>query len=227
LRERLQYFALEPQRVLLCGCDLASLISHLMTQLPQADIFAIDRSGTQMPSARSQWWPRRQRLHSLRANALALPLKTHAVDLVFMNLLLPGCRQPDQVLTETARVLRPGGLLLLSSLGPASLPELATIDGQFPDLPQLAGLLQGTGFVEPVIDVEQHGITYASTSVAGEELAQLALGTSSPHLVPPSALTFELVVAAAFAGPASPARMDIADGEVTIAASTIGRRSHR
>jgi len=65
---------------------------------------------------------------------------------------------------EICRVLRPGGLLLFSTLGPQTLEELRSawraVDttphvSEFVDLPQLSVAMGGAGLAEPVLDTDQ------------------------------------------------------------------------
>ncbi|MEJ0098994.1 MAG: hypothetical protein WDO12_04335 [Pseudomonadota bacterium] len=67
-------------------------------------------------------------------------------------------------------MLRPGGLVLLSSLGPETLQELraswGASDGgvhvnEFIDVHDLGSALARAGFVEPVLDVDRHVQHYA------------------------------------------------------------------
>jgi len=58
------------------------------------------------------------------ANADCVPLASDSVDCVFSNLMLNWQPAPHRVFPEIARVLREGGLLLFSSLGPDTLREL-------------------------------------------------------------------------------------------------------
>jgi SAM-dependent methyltransferase len=56
---------------------------------------------------------RENRLHLLRGDALALPFPTGSFDIVFHQGLLEHFRDPHPLLAENARVLAPGGLLLV------------------------------------------------------------------------------------------------------------------
>ena len=57
-------------------------------------------------------------------DAEALPLADNSVDLVFSNLMIQWTQNPDQVLAECRRVLRPGGQLMVSTLLQGTLEEL-------------------------------------------------------------------------------------------------------
>jgi malonyl-CoA O-methyltransferase len=104
------------------------------------------------------------------ADASALPLRDASVDMVFSNLMLQWCNDPDTVLRECRRVLRPGGLLTFATLGPDTLIELrrawAAADGhvhvnRFIDMHDLGDALVRSGLAEPVMDVERYTLTYA------------------------------------------------------------------
>jgi malonyl-CoA O-methyltransferase len=98
------------------------------------------------------------------ADAGSLPLAGQSVDLVYCNLLLHWCSDPDAVLREIRRVLRPDGLLVLSTWGPDTLRELrvawAQVDTQehvlrFFDMHDIGEALLRCGFREPVLDVDR------------------------------------------------------------------------
>lgn len=52
----------------------------------------------------------------------ALPLPSDTIDVVVLHHALDFCRQPQRVLAEAARVIRPGGRIVLIGLNPYSLP---------------------------------------------------------------------------------------------------------
>jgi malonyl-CoA O-methyltransferase len=75
--------------------------------------------------------------------------------------MLQHCDDPAFPFAEVQRVLRPGGLLLFCTLGPATLQELreawAGVDDSphlraFAGMPQLAAAATHTGLAEPVMD---------------------------------------------------------------------------
>ncbi|TDG15885.1 malonyl-[acyl-carrier protein] O-methyltransferase BioC [Seongchinamella unica] len=57
-------------------------------------------------------------------DAEALPLASHSVDLIFSSLALQWCHRAELLFAELARVLRPGGRCVFSTLGPQTLREL-------------------------------------------------------------------------------------------------------
>ena len=62
----------------------------------------------------------------LVGDAEHLPLASQSVDLVFSSLAIQWCARPHLLFAELARVLRPGGRCLFTSLGPDTLRELRT-----------------------------------------------------------------------------------------------------
>ena len=58
------------------------------------------------------------------ADAESLPLATASVDLVFSSLAVQWCQRPEALFAELARVLRPGGRCVFTTLGPGTLQEL-------------------------------------------------------------------------------------------------------
>lgn len=87
-----------------------------------------------------------------------IPSQDKSLDLIISNLALPWCPHIDQVFLEFARVLKPEGTLLFSTLGPETLKELrqsASIKTQyFTDIHDLGDLLLQIGFTHPVVDAE-------------------------------------------------------------------------
>jgi malonyl-CoA O-methyltransferase len=96
--------------------------------------------------------------------------------------MLQWCEQPQRVFAEICRVLRPGGLLLFSTLGPQTLEELRgawrAVDAaphvsEFIDLPQLSVAIGAAGLVEPVLDTDQIVRHYRDALALMQELKGL------------------------------------------------------
>ncbi len=118
----------------------------------------------------------------MQADARELPFEDASFDLVFSNLMLQWLTPPDAALTEMRRVLKPGGLLLLSSFGPETLRELRTAweagdtgvhVNEFIDVHDLGSALARAGFAEPVLDVDRHVHHYAEARTLMRELKAL------------------------------------------------------
>ena len=57
-------------------------------------------------------------------DAESLPLADNTLDLLWSSLALQWSEQPEALITELCRVMRPGGRILISTLGPSTLFEL-------------------------------------------------------------------------------------------------------
>lgn len=178
LLERLDLVKLQPDRVLDLGAATGQSTRALKRRYPKAHVIAADVSERMLKEAqREQQLLRRFTRVAMDAHALAL--KDASVDLAFSNLMLAWCNHPDQVFRETARVLRPEGLFMFTSLGPDTLREVRDgfrlVDSRthvhrFIDMHDLGDALMRTGFAEPVMDTERLTITFDSTNALFREL---------------------------------------------------------
>jgi malonyl-CoA O-methyltransferase len=170
LMDRLQGLRFDPGRVLDLGCGTGVQTQALHSRFPKARLLACDLSGPMLRQARDRrgWW--RKRFDLVQANARALPLAEDSLDLVFCNLMLQWCEEPERVFAGLRRALKPGGLLLLSTFGLDTLRELrqawAAVDertrvGRFTDVQKLGSALTRAGFAEPVLDTDWLTTTYA------------------------------------------------------------------
>jgi ArsR family transcriptional regulator len=116
-----------------------------------ARVIAVDESSAMLTAAR-----RRLDAHDnveLRAGRLEdLPVDDASVDAAVLSLVLHFVVDPAAVLAEAARVLRPGGALLVVDMLPHEREEYRTTMGHLWlgfDEAQLAGWLDGAGFSKP------------------------------------------------------------------------------
>jgi malonyl-CoA O-methyltransferase len=177
MQERLDYVRVEPKRVLDLGCSRGASLAALTARYPTAQQLALDLAPemlTGLRQARPAW----QRWIGvgaasgpmpLAADAAQLPLLSRSTDLIWSNLLLHWLEDPLPALAEAHRVLDVGGLLMFSTLGPDTLKELrsAFADGyahtqRFIDMHDLGDMLVGSGFADPVMDMEVVKLTYDS-----------------------------------------------------------------
>jgi malonyl-CoA O-methyltransferase len=185
LLARLQYFTLAPQRVLDLGAGTCQATGPLRRRFPDAQVLAVDIAEGMLQATRGSRWPwpwRRAGFARLCADARALPLPAHSVDLIYSNLMLQWCDRLDLVFRELARVLKPGGLLLFSTFGPDTLSELrsawAAADDHshvslFADMQQLGEALMRSGLAEPVMDLEHYRQHYPDVRALMRELKQI------------------------------------------------------
>ena len=173
LLERLELFRTRPRRILDAGCGTGHGAGALLRRYRGAELVALDLAPGMLAAARARR-PWLRRLDPVCGDAAAVPLADDSVDMVFSNLMLQWCNDPDRVFSEFNRVLRPGGLLLFTSFGPDTLKELraawGAADGhthvsRFIDMHDLGDALLRAGLGEPVMDAET--ITLSYTDVRG------------------------------------------------------------
>ena len=98
----------ESLRVLLSGAGTGLDFPFLP---PQHDYIALDLTGAMLARAR----PRagNLQLQMVRGDSMVLPFASASFDCVVLHLILAVVPQPQRCLAEAARVLRPGGRILL------------------------------------------------------------------------------------------------------------------
>lgn len=111
----------EVSTVLDLGCGTGYFQPALHERFPGARYIGLDIATGMLDYARRErgvedCW--------VAGDAEQLPLAAGSVDLVFSSLAIQWCQQPAALFAELARVLRPGGACVFSTLGPATLHEL-------------------------------------------------------------------------------------------------------
>ena len=164
LLESLDYLeARKPEVVLDLGCGPATAAVAMQRRWPKARVLALDLALPMLRGsvARERWHPLRRQVQRVCADVRALPLAEGSVDVVFSNLCLQWIEDLPAVLAGFRRVLRPGGLLLVSTFGPDTLHELrdafAEVDAAphvspFAGIAQFGDALMAAGFRDPVLD---------------------------------------------------------------------------
>ena len=131
----------------------------------------------------------------------------NSVDLVFSDLLLQDLVDPKSFLQECRRVLREGGLIAFSYLGPDTRKELRSLQTTpfqlknllSPwDMHDIGDALMGERFSDPVMDMEYLTLDYEKPELLLADLEALKLVTLNPQLesemtVLPQKITLEVV----------------------------------
>jgi len=180
-----------PQYLLDMGCGTGVCAQQLLKQFPRSRLFAVDLADQMVQATRHRivgqrpaWWPggAHKRLFPVCADMEALPLAKASMDLVFSNVSIQWCHQPEQVFNECRRILKPGGRLLLTTFGPETLQELrhswAAVDdaehvNQFTDIHDLGDMLYRAGFVNPVLDIDRFTLTYPDVYALMRDLKKI------------------------------------------------------
>lgn len=249
--ERLALIRIEPGVVVDLGCGSGQGAAALMQRYPGARVLALDMVLPKLRRVPGQrpWW--RRKPWPVAAEAGALPLADASVDMIFSSLMLPWC-EPERVFRECARVLRPDGLLMFSSLGPDTLVELkqawAGVDeaahiNPFMDMHDVGDALVRAGLADPVMDVENLKLEYTSLARLWTDLRAAGAGNLNPRrpaglrgrgslqaleqawpaVNGKRQLTMEVVQGHAWA-PATPLSRQSDAGEVHFPVSRLGRR---
>lgn len=189
--EHLEPVRITPRRILDAGAGTGIGTRRLARAYPSARVVSLDASLPMLRAARGGR-PRWLRLHGKRVyacgDAEALPVAGASIDLVVSNLMLPSCTTPDAAFAEFHRVLKPGGLLMFSSLGPDTLHELreswSAIDSgvhvhAFIDMHDVGDALMRAGFRDVVMDSERFTAEYPDVTALMDELKHLGVSNAA------------------------------------------------
>ncbi len=168
LLEQLQAESVQPATIVDLGCGPGRAAHRLKRRWPKARVLAVDLSEAMLAQVRAGngFW---RKVEVVCADARRLPLADASVDLLFSNLMLQWVEQPAEVFAELRRILRPGGLLLMHTLGPGTLDELrqswARVDdgehvNPFIDMHHLGDALLAQGFQQVVVQAENLVLEY-------------------------------------------------------------------
>jgi malonyl-CoA O-methyltransferase len=172
LLTRLEPFNFKPKVVLDLGAGTGRISGELKRRYRGALVVAVDLAPGMLQEARRHQQLFR-RFERVCGDAMRLPLADASVDVMFSSLMLQWCDPPDEAFAEIRRVLKPGGFLAFTTLGPDTLRELRTAweeaDGaandynhvnRFYDMHDIGDALVRAGLSEPVLDVERIQLSY-------------------------------------------------------------------
>ena len=171
-----------PETVLDLGCGPGRASAAMQKRWPKARVLSLDLAPPMLREARRHaggWRPFVRRPHQICADARALPLADGCVDVLFSSLCLQWIEDLPAVFAGFRRVLRPGGLLLVSTFGPDTLFELreafAHADAvphvsPFASIAQFGDALVHAAFRDPVLDRDEYTTAYADLPALMHEL---------------------------------------------------------
>ena len=191
LAESLDYFddpahgGRTPEVIVDLGCGPGHAAVAMQKRWPKAQVLALDLAPGMLQQTRRNaggWRPFARRVQPLCADARALPLREASVDILFSNLCLQWVEDLPAVFAGFRRVLKPGGLLLLSTFGPDTLYELRGAFSEADDAPhvslfasiaQIGDALIASGFKDPVLDRDEFSLGHPDLAHLMRELRTL------------------------------------------------------
>ncbi|WP_455366430.1 malonyl-ACP O-methyltransferase BioC [Kaarinaea lacus] len=173
LLDRMDLVRLVPGTIIDIGCGTGDMTLKLLHTYKQAHVVGLDFAECMVGKTRTKLtW--REKLLARRPTLLCgdaerLPVADQSVDLIFSNLTLQWCNDLDATFSEFRRILKPGGLLMFSSLGPDTLKELRAswraIDSNhhvhpFVDMHHVGDAMLRAQLADPVMDMEYFTLTF-------------------------------------------------------------------
>ena len=181
--ERLDLVKLDPGAIIDAGCGTGFAANALRKRYPRATLVGLDIAPAMLRASRSRipgWkrWVGSRREVFVCGDNERLPIRSACVDMLWSNLAFQWARDPAVIFAECQRVLRPGGLLMFTTLGPDTLKELRAAsagDGKihvnrFIDMHDIGDMMIGAGFADPVMDMEYLTLTYTNVGALMREL---------------------------------------------------------
>lgn len=199
--ERLDLLRVAPATILDAGSGTGHGARMLRHRYPAATVVEADLSLEMLrQSARHGSWLRRAIARMTDASAPRvcadierLPFAAASIDMVWSNFVLQWLGSPQPAIAELYRVLRPGGVLMFSTLGPDTLKELRAAYAEadrhahvhrFIDLHDYGDMLVHARFADPVMDMEYVTLTYPDVQALLRELRAAGAGSTDPQRAP-------------------------------------------
>jgi len=197
LMDRMDIVRLTPTTIVDIGCGTGDTTLKLFKTYKKAQIIGVDFAEQMLEKARSKLsWHEKMLGRQPRficGDAESLPLTDQSVDFIFSSLTLQWCNDLDATFCEFRRVLKPGGLIMFSSLGPDTLKELrqswqSTDNRQhvhsFIDMHHVGDALLRARLADPVMDMEYFTLTFNDGQQLMRELKLLGAHNAAaerPH----------------------------------------------
>lgn len=169
LLESLDYYALrhgdaEPGVIVDIACGPARAAHALRARWPKSRVIALDAALPMLHAARDNTrgrFLREREIPRINADLRALPFADGSMDVLFCNLALQWIEDLPATFAEFRRVMKPGGMLLVSTFGSETLQDLREAFAHADDLPHVSPFtaiapfgdaMVAAGFREPVLD---------------------------------------------------------------------------
>ena len=174
LLERLEFMRLAPAVIVEIGPG--SSAAMLSGRFPNALRVACDVSHALLKRYRQR---DNQQASALQCSPFRLPFADNSVDCLVSNCRFHWSLDANALLQDCHRVLKPGGLLLFSVLGPETLKQLkmawASVSNtahvnDFADMHEWGDALVKAGYFEPVVDRQLLDVTYMDVQTALDDL---------------------------------------------------------
>ncbi len=192
LLERLDYIKIVPQMILDVGAGTGQGTQGLANIYPDATIIALDMAEQMLIQNRAKLIPQSNLIAKVKhlfktdykeqfvcADAEQLPFADASMDMIFSSLTIQWCTDLNALFSEFRRVLKPGGLLMFTTLGTATLKELkaswAEVSdkqhiNQFTNMHEIGDALYNAQVENPVMDNETITLNYGSVKQMMREL---------------------------------------------------------
>lgn len=192
LLERLELLKMQPRTILDLGSGTGHCSDALGKRYPKARIVALDLSEAMLCHTRrrfSRWARFRHRHGFVAGDAEELPFAENSFDMLFSNLTVQWSMDLEKTFNEFRRVLKPGGVLFFTTLGPDTLKELraswAAVDRRvhvntFLDLHDVGDAMLHARLAEPVLDMEHITLTYRDSMTLMHDLKALGAHNINP-----------------------------------------------
>ena len=178
-----------PTTILDLGTGTGSNIARLVRQYPQAHLVALDIAAKMVKQAQDRHDSSCYQIAPsyLVGDAEKLPLASDSVDLVFSNLTLQWCDMRAS-LVDIKRVLKPQGLLLLTSLGAGTLHELRqcwqVVDdyphvNTFDEVETVRAAIKNSGLIDCWTYAKKRTFYYDSSTILMNDLKTLGARNAS------------------------------------------------
>lgn len=172
LFDRLELLTMQPEFVLDLGCGPGAFSKRLKQRYRHANVVGIDYSYSMLKVAQRQArWSTKPAW--VNADMMQLPFQNGQFDLIFSNQVIHWAPSLSILFREINRILRPGGCVFFSTLGPDTFTEIRQsfqhIDtrahvNDFCDMHDIGDELMQALFVDPVVDMEHLTAMYSSVA---------------------------------------------------------------